>query len=58
MVVFEDEENPETGAWGLVTTFCDARVSLVAWREAEREALVAWKLALDGRRRGFRLVGP
>jgi hypothetical protein len=58
MVVFEEQENPETGAMGLVTTFCDWRVSAETWREAEREALAAWQLALDGRRRGFRIVRP
>jgi hypothetical protein len=45
MVVFEEEENLDTGALELATTFCDSRVSLEAWREAEREALLAWRAA-------------
>jgi hypothetical protein len=55
MAVFEEQENLDTGAMGLVTTFCDASVSLEAWRAAEREAMAAWKLALDGQRR-FRVL--
>jgi len=58
MIVFEEEENLETGAMGLVTTFCDPRVSAETWRETERQALAAWKLALDGRRRRLRIVRP
>jgi hypothetical protein len=57
MVVFEEEENLKTGAFELATTFCDISVSHEDWREAEREALAAWSLALDGRR-GFRIVRP
>jgi len=58
MVVFEERENLDTGAMGLVTTFCDWRVPAETWQEAEREALAAWKLAVEGRRRGFRIVRP
>ena len=57
MVVFEEEENLETGAFELATTFCDLRVSVETWREAEREALAAWRAAREPRR-GFRVVRP
>ncbi len=32
MVVFEAQKNLDTGAWALVTTFCDTRVSAEVWR--------------------------
>jgi hypothetical protein len=57
MVVFEEAEDPETGAIELATTFCDRSVSVEDWEEAEREAMAAWTLARDGRR-GFRIVDP
>ena len=57
LVVFEEEEDLETGALELVTTFCNAHVSLEAWREAQLEAQGAWKLALDRQTR-LRWVRP
>jgi len=44
MVVFEEQENLDTGAWQLVTTFCDPRVTAENWRELERQALAEWRL--------------
>ena len=57
MAVFEEEENLETGAIELATTFCDPRASVETRREAEGEALCAWRLARDGRR-GLRVLRP
>ena len=42
IVVFEEQEDPETGTLALVTTFCDASVSAERWQELERRALAEW----------------
>lgn len=56
LVAFEEEENLETGAVELVTTFCNAHVSLEAWRDTQLEAEGEWKLALDRPR--LRVIDP
>lgn len=42
MVVFEEQENLELGAWELVTAYCDPSVSSERWQELERLAVAEW----------------
>ena len=42
MVVFEEHENIDLGAWELVTTYCDSAVSEDRWRELQGRALAEW----------------
>lgn len=43
MITFEEQEDLTTGSWGLVTTFCDARVSAGTWRDMLRVAQAEWR---------------
>lgn len=42
LVVFEEQENLELGAWELVTAHCDPSVSSDRCQELERFAVVEW----------------
>ena len=42
LVVFEEQENLDLGAWELVTTYCDPSVSSDRWNELERLAVAEW----------------